>query len=151
MAELHHVISVNRRETSELSIRTSNSRGHKSRKKHLSSGIRPTEQTSWLSSRPYQLQLDAWARQIKSEPEGMHAVHNPRHGLHDPETLLVSLFPRARNVAVNQKNAWANSLSSQSTRRSELPPLRRSSTGTEGARPECGRPPENPRRAKGSP
>ena len=38
-----------------------------------------------------------------------------------------------------------------SLRRSELPPLQRPSTETESTRSECGRPPENPRHAKGSP
>jgi hypothetical protein len=43
--------------------------------RHLSSGIRPTEQTSWLSSRPYRFeQFDARVRRIKSETGAMHNI-----------------------------------------------------------------------------
>jgi hypothetical protein len=44
--------------------------------RHISSGIRPTEQTSWLSSRLWRFKLDARVRQIKSEPGAMHNVPN---------------------------------------------------------------------------
>jgi hypothetical protein len=45
--------------------------------RHTSSGIRPTEQTSWLSSRLWRFKLDARVRQIKSESGAMHNVPNP--------------------------------------------------------------------------
>jgi len=54
-------------------------------------------------------------------------------------------------TSANQKNAWVNSQGQLSMRLSELPPLLPPSTETEGARPECRGPPENPWHAKASP
>jgi hypothetical protein len=71
-----------------------------------------------------------------------------RQSLVSQKCPLACLFPKARWVASNQKNASANLLSPLSMRRSELPPLRRSSTGTESTRPEYGRLPENAWHAK---
>jgi|SRR6516225_11193252 len=70
-----------------------------------------------------------------------------RQSLLSQKCPLACLSPKARWVATNQKNASVP----LSMRRSELPPLRRSSTGTESTRPEYGRLPENAWHAKASP
>jgi hypothetical protein len=61
--------------------------------RHISSGIRPTEETSWLSSRLWRFKLDAWVRQIKSESGAMHNVPNLGRW-HQPYAARGELEPR---------------------------------------------------------
>jgi len=67
--------------------------------RHLSSGIRTTEQTSWLSSRtPQDLeQLDVRVRPIKLEPGAIHDIPNPACATDSPR--LTQKRPLVRSAS----------------------------------------------------